>query len=295
MKKWLHKFLLCVVACMIILPITACQDPENSSPLEIENEYYRLDKENGKWYLEFKDEAKIPDVDEIDGYNDNFRKFNSVADFYEKLLYTGLPERAMAYAKEGFDRNDDRRLLLVDIENLYIPVLPCGCQSYDSCNVLWGGVSLAAEISCQHADYEIDLPPERIGNSWKLLLDRQFDLYFEEYFDDRTIHSEEKIPERNATVYYSRPARTSYQGESIWNVMYTLTNQEKTVHVHEEYSNAAWQKEDRVPDRIFLFIEENDVRYFCIVKSLTGSRPTEEWLLSIGVTPFVPEEKSPAA
>ena len=295
MRICLQKLLICMLISAMLFSMYACQDPENFSPLEMENEDYRLDKENGKWYLEFKDEDAIPDSEELNVSSFHLADFKSVADFYERLLYSGLPKRALAKAKEAFNRNDDRRILLVDIENLYVPVLPCGCQEYESYRVVWEGSSLSAYIDCTHASFNFTLPPERVTvYPWKFGYDRLYESWIVDYFDDEIILSEEKVEDRNATIYHHRPALTSYQGGTSWSVMYTLIENEKKVEVHEGYTNECWQKENRVPNDIGVFIEENGIRTFCKIYPHNDERPSEEWLLSIGVQPFVPEE-SPAA
>ncbi len=293
MKSYLQKLLLCILICFMLLSMAACQDPENSSPLEMENEYYRLDKENGKWYLEFKDEAKIPDVDDLEGYKGNFIKFDSVADFYERLLYTGLSKGALAYAKEYFWRDDSGRILMLDIEDLYTMVFPCDCTEFSSRKIEWKGANLKMIASCEHASYIMILPSEVLFNGKETGYEEMYSAMFDNTtrWDKRILLSEEKTAVRDATVYQWRYESS----ENVhWWVDYVLMRDGKKVYVHETYSDKAWQNENRQPSSVALCIEEGNVRYYCLVSRIQD-RPTAEWLLSIGVTPFVPEEKSPAA
>lgn len=281
MRTCLQKILVCVLICAMLLSLSACQDPENSSPLEMENEDYRLDKENGAWYLEFKDEES--------GRYENFAThFDSVADFYERLLYKGLPKQALAYAKNFFWRDDNGRIRLLDIENIYTIVLPCGCTEFSKYSVEWNGHRLGEHIDCEHASFIVMLPSE-------VRFDGKITAYESAYsacFDNNTrwhkqiVLSEEKIAERDATVY-----RWKFESDEDVDVYvdYVLTRGEKKVYVNEHYSEEAWLKESRKPSSVAVCIEEDGIRYYCMLSSLQ-ERPSEDWLLSFGVKPFVPEE-----
>lgn len=89
---------------------------------------------------------------------------------------------------------------------------------------------------------------------------------------------------------YQRVSSESVGYSSIY-VFYTVTDGSRTVEVEEIHRIAEGENytSDHTPDSITLFISENSTCCKVVVENLS-SRPTEEWLLSFGMEPFVPEE-----
>lgn len=224
---------------------------------------YAISKEGENVYLEVLSEmtGREPEVAEL--------SFSSLNEMYTKIATLQLEHWELYVIDTHWPDDENGRALICDLNSLYEPQTPS--KKVKEKLAWWGQKYVILLHDADGVATEFRFSPHDFE---KLV---QFDV--KEY--EAGAYGEGKpIKDRNAREYNNGTTRV---------VRYTLTGFKKIMHVTEQY-----HAEDTVPYQIDLLVKDDGVPFKVQITNFT-ERPSEEWLLSIGVTPFVPEEESPAA
>ena len=262
---------LCSILLFITLFLTGCaKTPQITYP--IVGDTYIIQKEGDKVYFDF---TKPPSGDtQIAGVS-----FANLNEMYRKLTTAQLSERELVQIYKACGKDANGRIQIVDLNRLYEPENPLlrnhrvkmegnGYNiwaSYDSDRDIDGSLSILFGLSFKN-DYKKELE-ER-----------------DDWYAANSQYQVTKIKERNATEYATETKKT---------LRYTLKSWNKEFHVFENYN---LEENQETPYRIYVYV--NDDRWFHVSIELIGDekRPTEEFLMSLGIQPFVPENAAdPAA
>ena len=259
MKKRYFKFIVMFTVIAILCGCSSLPD--------------HLEKENGEYYLLMgSNESTDPD--------DNcfypvypVVMFDSVEEMKNDIESLNFTEEELE-AIETFDRDDEGRIMICDLDQLYQPVFPSDLPEY---RVVWKGVNYGFLFG-----YVND--PNRI----------EFELTSQEYYErevgnlldeDNYAEMTPQIEEdRDATVYYY--TATVYQDGVHTDVerkqvLYTYNKDGNTFYVYEYYDVAS----NPAPKYIDVYGAVADKFVHLHVSNLTV-RPSIEWLSSFGLEEF---------
>ncbi len=281
-KKFLRR-LICLLF-LLFVPLSTLQGCRSRKP----NYNYHIEQDDGKWYLVFEDAESIPRraPDDSHLYLVFSLEAPSIATLREKIVDHQLTEaEILKLARDHLHKRilvDGKteevtldRIELFDLEHLYLPVLPSGVVM--GATVTWLGTSSYTYFDCpatsvcgrvsltvipkDHIQDSIDLHVERLSKSYEA---KRGDLASTEYWGTDQAGSEQK-----------------------WAATYTLQNDKKTVFVVEQYAYNE-QQADTVLHSVTLYGQEREIGYRAEIyeneRFAFAERPTEEWLLSFGVS-----------
>ena len=204
-------------------------------------------------------------------------EFDSMQDFATTVMEGSLSDYQKAKIYTVFPR-DEKGTITCDFGNLQEVKLPTGMHRK---NVSWTGVIYTQSFSSDKNSF---------GNVTVYPQDKYEEKYQKDY-ENRlkassiSIVNEEKISDRDATLiyYYTQLAEMKC-------LRYVLVDGNKTYVVEEEYFlSAVYVDEnlisDSIPYRINMYCTDG-TNYYVIDLYHLDSRPTEEWLLSFGLTKF---------
>ena len=204
--------------------------------------------------------------------------FDSMQDFATTVMEGKLSDYQKAKIYTVFSQ-DEKGTMTCDFGNLQEVRLPTGMRHK---NVSWEGVLYTQSFSSDQNSYGyVTVYPQA----------RYEEKYQKDYVNrlkasSISIIKEEKISDRDATLIYYNT-----QLAEMKCVRYILEDGNKTYVVEEEYFlSAVYVDEslisDSIPYRITMYCTDG-TNYYVIAIYYPDSRPTEEWLLSFGLTKFV--------
>lgn len=294
MKTRTIKNLICLILCVCaVFSLASCQflkfdfDNTDGETEQIEiptNNDYTILSKDGKCYLAFNDptpyENYEPDrcivITETESYDSPSEMKAAIMggnmDSYRKYYFS---KALSAYSEEIFINNKKYTAIeIADLYNLYTPAVPDDIK-LESEEVGWGNyyysyalkkngaITVSAFNVCSHRYF--------------------FDTYYAKYvkiLSDTTYQNTKYETgyeeDRNATVFYS------VEGEQLkkLHVVYALETGYKALTVIENYTNSA-----AVPSSVEI-LGYDKYHYFYANAYGFSERPTEEWLLSFGLTPY---------
>ena len=204
-------------------------------------------------------------------------QFDSMQAFADAVIKGNLSDAQKAKVYTVFAR-DEQGTITCDFQNLQSAVLPDGMHQD---GVSWTGAIYTQSFSSDQ------------NGSGNVVVCTQ-DIYQERYRRDYvnsleasgiTVTKQEKIAERDATEIYYKTRLAEMKC-----IRYELVAGNKTYVVDEQYIlSAAYMDEDwisdRIPYRIHMYCTDG-VSYYIVDLFHPESRPSEEWLLSFGLTKY---------
>ncbi len=266
------KPLLCILLCILLLANAGCYQAKR----------YSIKEDNGSFYLTIHGPSVTGSGAGV-FYRDYPAcfKFSSVSEMSGAL--ETLSDETLLAIKRFFPRDEQGRFLVCDFAQLYSPVLPNELQIKNE--IIWRGpiYDFPVSVHKENTAYFGVITPA----VYRYRIEKHRSFTEEE---DISLVAHEKELERDADVYtYMLQEMPSNYFEK--RVQYTLLQDEKTVLVVETYiSQDGIEGFSNTPTTIFLLGEECGSCYQISLPWLGPERPTEEWLLSFGLEPFVPED-----
>ena len=268
------SFLLCFVGCKEVVSQT---------------ENYTIERIDGTCYLTFSDgfepRARSP--------YESFRPLNVLFSSVDEMFHTltnGMLDDGDLQVIYSLFATDNGYYRIVDPYNVNIPVLPEG-RIFTTVSVSSGGsYSFSVKNLTGEHDGGFDVITEEYYEKRVSDLRERFAETFEKSHPHQTVSYVGVESERNATVYESKNESLEYRHK-----IYSLSEGNKTIYVHETYrlmdKNSDARNSSTVPSLICLYGSDNGVFFYCHTSQWT-ERPTEEWLLSFGVTLYEPPESA---
>ena len=225
--------------------------------------------------------------------------FQSVKDMKASIINGNLSSSEME-ALVRFPKNDSGYIICVDLENLYDAALPTDA---DLIHVKWYGGAYNYRFYFTYPGCSPKL------NSYLYMIDQEEVKPHSEYinkeyyeklsdnYETYTYIKSESIPERNATAHYYNYTHsiknTSYvylrQGRCV-DLCYQLEGNGKSIYVKETYdcvtSDLSFLEANSAPCSVTITGKQDDL-YFEVTLYGFSSKPTEDWLLSFGLKPYV--------
>ena len=295
------KRTICLLLCTVFILLIGCsmRDPLPSSTVaQTENPTtvptgitlelpYDLYQKNEQWFLTFNDTYRpINGCEYVDT-----PQFSSIEEMRTAIRTGDFTATELWAIENTFAKDAQGNILVCNFEKLYVPTLPDGLV-FDY--LFWRGEALQFECTTENPNYLIILTLND-DEGYKVYFDR----YYENYFDYVTVKITEHttVEDRNAEVYY---CESSTVRDKI--VKYVLRNDSKTIYVREKYVIGNTENmpdgfselspsecSDIVPRSIFFAGNDNGQEFYGFLYSLS-ERPSEEFLLQLGVKPYAGTE-----
>lgn len=271
-RVWAWKKLITVVVVLLLVIIAT------TTLTRYETEHYYITKNNGKFYLEFKEPSDKEYMNTC-GYIYHIN-FASLQELYDDFTTGNFTEteldhmRAMEAEREHMRAQHpeiDERLGVPNLNRLCEPVLPEDI-SWDG-RVTWYGSHKYLFSISQKSQFSINfyaITKEDFEQQIALYTDIEITSYIKNV-------SVEQIEDRNATVYTIE--RYSGVNESYW--IYDLSSGDKEMIVKESFPRTDYY----TSHRLIVLINEDDC-YGFIEIVCNDTRPSVEWLSSFGLVPL---------
>ena len=259
------KKLLSVFLCAVLLLLTACS---THGEKYAENELYTIYAKDGEYTLVLKDSVKS----QIDAISEaqilEYPVFKSLSDMKRAILAGDISTYEL-YSLQSGAAKDGGSIPICDVNNLYAPTLPHNISVKD---IAWYGEMYLFRLDASAA------PVDSCSISY-WTEDR-----FEKDVKGFTEFTANKNIEILSSAIDSATGGTIYEYQTrmgtFTDVLYTLTEGSKVIHVNEMYCNGG------CPKIVKIWGIDNGV-HFNVVIIEPKSRPTADWLLSFGLVPYV--------
>ena len=277
----IKKFLLLLTVSVLFL--SSCN--VNSSKLIVDNDNYSVILEKDECFLVPKKDFSLGEEHSVSPELNITPVLTGIGsdtidELYIKIISNTFTKSELSYMQRYFEKDENGRIFICNPNNLLVPLLP---QQAEAKKVYLNGGGYYFSLSFSDITYGyFSVPTEEV-------FIRNYEENYENFLDNQllTLVKTKSVAERNATEYYY----TTDVAE-LKKVQYTLKSGNKKICVDETYvlklDNNAFAVSDTVPNQINLYIYENDEVAEVLLYDFT-SRPTEEWLLSFGMEPYVPE------
>ena len=300
MKTNLLKIILSLLLISsMVLTLFSCNN-EIKEPDETENSDITEEIATKKIY-NYKDYDRVKDF-EIIQVDDGYRlKFNdtdyyeqehnyeywgicleSIDEIYDGLIHGTLSEYTKSEIFDTFPR-DENGIVIPDPYNLYVPILPEDCSILDDemC-IIWKGAIYHHSMALTSNKYDI-----RLGavveisilpyDDYNEQLKKETDIV-KNYPDSMWMHENGK----DSIIY-------SIEGDKKKQTRYTISNEDKTMFVIENYRYS--EEQPHIYNTIAFCVSNGT--YFTIHfignYFTDGSSPNPEWLFEFDVEKYVPE------
>lgn len=279
------KRTICIFLALTFALLAGCKD--NSLPVDrvvAETDTHRVFYSNEKCYIEF--------YENLDYQNDSpimassspaYVTVQNAGELVDKILkndFTLEQKRMIYFATTGENGEIDR--CIFDIEKMYQPVFP---ENSEFQQLAWDGYRYTYTV--RYAD--------SFPVYFEVFEKDDYEEFYQRYVTDEISGFESK-PDKYAITQLDDGKAVEYRGDRCKYIIYNVEEGEKQITVKEEYHISESFDDivsETVPYSITMYITEGDANY-CIsiqdpYKRFT-THPGEEWLLSFGMEPYVPEE-----
>ncbi len=206
--------------------------------------------------------------------------FDSMKSFADAVTKGTLTDSQKAVISTSFP-GDEKGVLTCDFENLQQALLP---QNFVFTEIMWSGESYTHTFSSNINESEFG----NISVYPKHIYDEIFQRDYANRYDNSNVlvTKTEMLNDRNAVAVYYKTNRAKMKS-----IQYTLQSDNTTYIVEEDYAlemsgmGQEWVS-DTVPYRIKMYCSDGS-NYYVVRIYHPNSRPTEEWLLSFGLTKYV--------
>ena len=265
-KKWAAA----AAGIVVLLGITSFVFKRTPERMVTENDIYAIMDNDGTYTLRFHE--PLPGKDKgnvnISTPGGTLVRFDSVAKMKEAIETGNFSKQQLEAIRNRFARKDGE-ILSVNTNKLYEAALP---EDMEATEVTWTGDDYFFTVKCKSDDVsvrlEFDTKEEHDQHKKKMM-------EFLELNDDIVQYKED---DRDATVYEYKLRF----GISMRIVMYTLQSNGKTTMVQETYRMTGTEAKFQ---GVWLCGEQDGAYFYADIDC--ASRPSVEWLLSIGLKPYV--------
>jgi hypothetical protein len=232
-----------------------------------ENDNYTVYLKDGEYSLSLREEA---DQNNASGstivYNP---KFSSLQEMKQAILAGDFSELEMA-SIQHYPKNAEGAVKVCNLNKLYTPILPSGMSIS---NIIWYGESYEFRIDTQQ--------------TLSCLITCVTKESFEEDIKEFTEYTSNENIEILATYEDPQTGGTVYEYETILgyrsrDTLYTIQTETKKICVLEEYEYKF----------VTIWVEDNGVNYIISLYDL-DSRPTVDFVKSLGLVPYVEQKSNP--
>ena len=296
--KLLARIVFTIIAILLLTLICGCSDADSDNLKDTDeilevNLNYSIVNDGGENYFVFDDPDLYAPLTIPDEFNISVMapvaKFDSIGELVSRVKKGTLTEeqkRAIAQ----FDKDEEGRIQVCNIDKMYQPKLPKGC---DITNVFWYGKYYTSELNMQNAKTGY------VGVLTKDLYEQAISRDNADVFDNPLItvtRTEEDADGRKITHY-------STSAGNFKRVEYKYSDGNRTLLIVEKYrlninttstTNILYESltvSESIPASIFIYGEENG-SYFEVSSFEFTEAPTDDWALSFGIIKYVETEKS---
>ncbi len=229
-----------------------------------------------------------------DGYSISASlKFDSLKDLEDTLKNFKFTPSQLRHMAIVFSKDEDGKIRIPYFDNFYYPIYP-GEYKYGNLGLKSDSYSFYFRV-----DGEIMVVMAIMTDSAYV---NAYEWYYDSFYTCEDINNENRNvniiehvfdEERNADVYYYNHKHKDNSEEATFKrVRYTLKNDSKTLIVDERYrlvsTNEMVSVSDEIPIDIRIFGEQDDQKFFSFIYDIQ-ERPSEEWLLGVGIEKYVEE------
>lgn len=265
-KKWAA-----VAACIVVLlGITSFAFKRDPARMVTENDIYAIMDNDGTYTLRFHEPLPVKDKGNVNVSlpGGTLVSFDTVAKMKEAIETGNFSKQQLEAIRNRFARKDGE-ILSVNTNKLYEAALP---EEMEATEVTWTGDDYFFTVKNKSDDdvsgrLEFDTKEEHDQHKQKMT-------EFLERYDDIVQYKED---DRDATVYEYKLRF----GISMRIVMYTLQSNGKTTMVQETYRMSGTEAKFQ---GVWLCGEQDGAYFYADIEG--DSRPSVEWLLSIGLKPY---------
>jgi hypothetical protein len=266
----MKKIIMVVITILLcICTYTGCSQPEPEET--VNTDYEVVVDEQGNWYLKFFD--VLPPRDYYALYYQEIQ-FESVEEMRARIVNHELT-KSECYMIMRYITEAPCLIQICNLDNLFI--LDTYPPNEEVSNVRW---------YCG-TQYAYSLKNKWNGENKRIIFYSE-DVFVQkydaakEYVQRKDLISEKQLEDRNAIEYVWKNGKC---------VQYELEKEDKKLFVQERYAVNTETGESEISSVYVLGMQNG--AYWCMT-TYPAERPSEDWLLSFGVQPFVPEE-TPAA
>lgn len=264
------KKTICIFLILGFLFLTGCKD--NSLPMDeviAETDSHMVFRSGEDYYIEFYDEHD--NKTENESQTETGVKFSSLEDLRSAILHTGLE----AHQIEKVRLNETKPVKIFNIVNMF------QVSDVNITEVKWYGEYYSCIFNT------IDETGNTVLGSASFGTSEHSKKYYQQLFENKI----ESLDDTYVITNLNDRNATEYRGKNDMYIVYTLESQGRKIIIQEEYTYYEYQANpsDTIPWIIHMYIQDSDMNWSIGLTNFT-SRPTEEWLLSFGMEPFVPEE-----
>lgn len=265
-KKWAA-----VAACIVVLlGITSFAFKRDPARMVTENDIYAIMDNDGTYTLRFHE--PLPDKDKgnanLSSPGGTYVNFDTVAKMKEAIETGNFSKQQLDTIRNRFARKDGE-ILSVNTNKLYEAALP---EEMEATKVTWNGQTYNFRIESNYDD--------AVSGTLMFETKDRHNTHKEDMMKFMEINKDVvqyKEDDRDATVY----EYTSAFGISMRIIIYTLQTDGKTVMVHETYRMSGTEAKFQ---GVWLCGEQDGAYFYADIEG--DSRPSVEWLLSIGLKPY---------
>ena len=271
------KRIICIFLALTFALLVGCKD--NSLPVDkvvAETSEHRVFRSGDNVYFEFLKEPVLEGSNLL-GHPSVGINFNSLDEMKKRILENDFDYYEKNDIMKGLADGEKLRPIF-DIEKLYQPICP---EEFSFKSLVWTGSPRYTFCFVNDSESE------------PLLV--YFTYYEDDYYEE--VYARECV-ERfdNSNDKYIKneinETTTEYLNDDTRYLFYTIEDNGRTVQVKEKYllsSESDSASSETVPSAIEMYVAQGDICYTISFNSQSfTTRPTEEWLLSFGMEPYVP-------
>lgn len=274
MKTKVRAILCILLAVLTLISMSACSQKQGNQSMD-----YTIVSKDGKHNIVF---------DDIEKYEDSERfkvplatvDFPSIKAFKDAVTKGTLTDLQKATIAQVFKRDEKGDVLTCDFNNLYEPVLPAeGAVGM----VCWKGEEYGFLFGFSSKMHGVFLYEQQ--GLYNEIYAKEYENSFNN--DNVAVTKIENLPDNKQAIYST--TRTA----DLKNIRFTLSDQGKTFAVDKMFClrlepelSALGSVSDTVPVSVTLYCMEGNQYYIINLYDLEED-PTDEWLLSFGITKYV--------
>lgn len=280
----MKRKIVCIILVFVFLFLTGCKD--NSLPVDrivAETDEHRVFYSGDKCYIEFFEEYKKGNNPLLTLEAYHFIEVQSVNELRKKILENDFTlEDKYTIQRATTDEEGLLSECIFDIENMYEPVFP---DKSVFRQITWGGWPKYTCVA-------------RYADSFLVYITYYETDYFAETYKREITDKIAKLSELDSYTVTQLDYRDAveYRSDISKYVFYNMEVDGRKTTVEEHYylvEGYGTVVSETVPYSIFMYVTDGDAHYSVAIddpcKYFT-EHPGEEWLLSFGMEPFVPEE-----
>lgn len=282
MKTW-QKILCVALALLLIICLSEIDFKQRN--IYAENEKYYVLQNDGKFFLEFKEPQWDPWF--LTSANAavaaSYPEFLSVGQMRDAILTGSFTASELAQVRK-FHRAEDYTVPIVDLTKLYDATLPSGVILD---RIAWeNGTEYKVYFNYAKSEKNTCYMLIKTGEPFSAYATLPHKEYVNKEFYEGNNSGyiflrEEALSDRNATAYY-----LTYTGGTLdknyVDVYYELQKGDVVLYVKERYKDNL----QNAPSNIRISGMQDNCYFMAYITGFTR-RPTEDWLLSFGLKPYV--------